>query len=247
MSVNNWNNPWLLAALIPALLGLGAMLHRYWAARLARAQRRIPKHWPLTSRALANSEEAKVWHWLARTFYDHHVMIKLPVTRFTLPRDREQGMHWYRLLGGVYCTFTICKADGRVIGCLDVPGSAGLPRSTRQLKHSLLTQCGLPYWVVRSNNLPTVAEIRGEFLGESLTSQSMREREQEERAIIAAQANLRTALTRQRSSRNTDFNPLSGWPSSNVGDLRSDFNSQNSQWQENSFLVPLDSRKGDLL
>ncbi|PKO68471.1 MAG: hypothetical protein CVU22_08780 [Betaproteobacteria bacterium HGW-Betaproteobacteria-16] len=240
-----WHNPWLLAALAPLLMALGAWLHRTWVARTVRNQRRIPKHWPLSTRALTNSEEARVWHWLSRTFYDHHVMVKLPVTRFTLPRDREQGMHWYRLLGSVYCTFTICQPDGRVVGCLDVPGSAGLPRSTRMLKHSLLTQCGLPYWVVRSNNLPSVAEIRAEFLGESPTSQAMREREQEERAIIAAQANLRTALTRQRSSRNSDFSPVSNWSNSTTGGIRSDFH---SQWQEeNSFLMPLDSRKGDLL
>jgi hypothetical protein len=154
-------------------------------------------------------------------------------------------MHWYRLLGSVYCTFTICKADGRVVGCVDVPGTAGLPRSARSLKHSLLTQCGLPYWVVRSGSLPTVAEIRAEFLGESPTTQAMREREQEERAIIAAQTNLRTVLTRQRSNRQSDFAPLSNWPNSASGGLRSDFN---SQWQDdNSFLMPLDSRRGDLL
>lgn len=244
MLMTDWTNPWLLAALVPALLAAGAVLHRMWADRQARERRRIPKHWPLSTRALANSEEARVWHWLARAFYDHHVMIKLPVTRFTLPRDREQGMEWYKLLGSVYCTFTVCRSDGRVLGCLDVPGSAGLPRSTRALKHSLLTQCGLPYWVVRSNSLPTVAEIRAEFLGESALNQSMREREMEERAIIAAQANLRTVLTRQRSTRSSDFAPLSTWPNSTTGEPRSDFN---SQWQENSFLMPLDSRKGDLL
>jgi hypothetical protein len=171
-------------------------------------------------------------------------MIKLPVTRFTLPRNREQGMHWYRLLGGVYCTFTICKADGRVVGCIDVPGTDGIPRATRLLKHSLLTQIGLPYWVVKSGNLPSVAEIRAEFLGESITTQAMREREMEERAIIAAQANLRTAISRQRNSRQSDFSPLSTWSNSTTG-TRSDFP---SQWQEdNSFLMPLDSRKGDLL
>ena len=240
-----WNEPWLLAALVPALLLAGAGAHRAWANHKSRKQRRIPKHWPLSTRALVNSEEARVWHWLARAFYDHHVMIKLPVTRFTLPRDREQGMHWYRLLGSVYCTFTICKTDGRVVGCLDVPGKNALPRSTRMLKHSLLTQCGLPYWVVRSSNLPTVAEIRAEFLGESPTTQSMREREAEERAIIAAQASLRSAISRQRNIRHSDFSPLSNWPSSTTGDSR--VSDLHSQWQDNSFLVPLDSRKGELL
>lgn len=243
--MNNWSDPWLLAVLIPALVALGAALHRAWDARQTRVRRRIPKHWPLSTRSLANSEEARVWHWLARAFYDHHVMIKLPVTRFTMPREREQGMHWYRLLGSVYCTFTICNAEGRVVGCIDVPGTAGLPRSTRTLKHSLLTQCGLPYWIVRSGSLPTVTEIRSEFLGELPTTQAMREREQEERAIIAAQTNLRTALTRQRSNRHTEAVPASNWPNSVHSGLRSDFG---SQWQDdNSFLMPLDSRKGDLL
>lgn len=243
--MSSWNNPWLLAALVPALIVLGALAQRAWANHRAREQRRIPKHWPLSTRQLVNSEEMRVWHWLARAFYDHHIMIKLPVTRFTLPRDSEQSMHWYRLLGGVYCTFTICKTDGRVIGCLDVPGRNALPRSTRMLKHSLLTQCGLPYWVVRSGSLPTVAEIRAEFLGETPTAQSMREHEAEERAIIAAQANLRSAINRQRSSRASDFSPLSNWPASTPGDSR--VSDLHSHWQDNSFLAPLDSRKGDLL
>lgn len=240
-----WNEPWLLAVLVPALLAIGAMLYRAWEDRKARARRRIPKQWPLDTRAVANSEELLVWHWLSRAFYDHHVMIKMPVTRFTLPREKEEGMDWYRLLGGVYCTFSICKADGRVVGCLDVPGRAGIPRSTRQLKHSLLTQCGLPYWVVRSNSLPTVSEIRGEFLGEVPTPETLRDREQEERAMIAAQTNLRSALTRQRSNRHSDFSPLSTWPGSTTGDSK--VSDLGSQWQDNSFLVPLDSRKGDLL
>ena len=243
--MSSWNEPWLLAALVPALLVLGALGHRAWADHRAREQRIIPKHWPLSTRQLVNSEEMRVWHWLARAFYDHHIMIKLPVTRFTLPRDSEQSMHWYRLLGGVYCTFTICKTDGRVVGCLDVPGRNALPRSTRMLKHSLLTQCGLPYWVVRSSSLPTVAEIRAEFLGETPTAQTLREHEAEERAMIAAQANLRSAINRQRSTRHSDFSPLSSWPAGASGDGR--VSDLHSQWQENSFLVPLDSRKGDLL
>lgn len=237
-------DPWLLVALAPVLLAAGAWGHHVWAARAARRRRRIPRHWPLTPRALTNSEETLVWHWLVRTFYDHHVMIKLPVTRFTLPRDPVQSKNWFQLLGSVYCTFTICKADGRVIGCVDVPGHKGIPRMVRQIKYSLLTRCGLPYWVIRSDNLPAVADIRDEFLGDAPLAQSMREREQEERAIIAAQANLRSALNRQRQSRaDSDFTPLSTWPSGNSELRPSDFN---SNWGENSFLQPLGSRKGDL-
>lgn len=238
-------SPWLLAALVPALLSLGAFAHQRWVEHRKKQQRRIPKHWPLGVRALVNSEEAQAWHWLVRAFYDHHIMVKIPVTRFTLPRNKEQGMHWHRLLGSVYCTFTVCKADGRVVGCLDIAGRSGLPSGTRALKQSLLKQCGLPYWVLRSDALPTVAAIRAEFLGESLNSQWMREREQEERAIIAAKDNLRTALSRQRSSRNSDFGPISNWSTSQPSALRPEDGS--SEWQENSFLVPLDSRRGDLL
>jgi hypothetical protein len=29
--MTDWNHPWLLAALAPALLALGALLHRTWA------------------------------------------------------------------------------------------------------------------------------------------------------------------------------------------------------------------------
>ena len=240
-----WNSPWLIAALVPVLLALGAAAHRLWTARIEKGRRRIPKHWPLAPRAIVNSEEVRVWHWLSRAFYDHQIMIKLPVTRFTVPRDMEKGMVWYRLLNGVYCTFTVCRADGRVVGCIDVPGKNAMPRSTRLLKHSLLTQCELPYWVVRSSSLPTVSEIRAEFLGETPTAQTLREREIEERALIAAQSNLRSALNRQRSHRKTDFSPLSNWSSTTTGD--SSIQPLGSQWQENSFLVPLDSRKGDLL
>jgi hypothetical protein len=74
----------------------------------------------------------------------------------------------------------------------------------------------------------------------------MRERELEERAIIAAHANLRSAISRQRNSRQSEFSPLSTWPASTSG-ADSRVSDLGSQWQDNSFLVPLDSRKGDLL
>ncbi len=239
-------SPWLIAVLVPVLLAMGAWLYRAWELRQAQLRRRIPKQWPLDTRSIANTEELNVWHWLSRAFYDHHVLIKLPVTRFTLPREKEEGMDWYKLLGGVYCTFTVCKSDGRVVGCIDVPGRVGIPKYTRQIKHSLLTQCGLPYWVVRSSNLPTVSEVRAEFLGETPTAQTLREREQEERAVIAAQTNLRSVLSRKRNTRSSEFSPLSTWPGSTSGESHmSDL--PGSQWQDNSFLVPLDSRKGDLL
>lgn len=111
--------------------GLGAMCYRIWAARSARNQRRIPEQWQLWARPLFTSKEREVWHWLKRVFFDHHVMVKMPVIRFLLPRSATHGQHSHELLKGVDCSFTICASDGTVIGCLDVPGSTGLKASNR--------------------------------------------------------------------------------------------------------------------
>ena len=157
---------WLLPGLL-TLVGLvaGILGSRWWARREAKARRRIPRHWPLHPRALANSEERRVWRWLIRVFFDHQVMAKVPVTRFTLPRSKENSAHWYQLLSGVYCTFTVCNAEGQVVGCVDVPGANGLSRGNVQLKTTLLSQCGIAYCVVESKDLPALEEMRADFLG----------------------------------------------------------------------------------
>lgn len=68
----------------------------------------------------------------------------------------------------------------------------------------------------------------------------------EERAMMSAQANLRGAINRQRNHRgHSDFGGLSTWPGGTTSDPRGEFQ---SQWPDNnSFLSPLDSRRGDLL
>lgn len=146
-----------------------ALLFAWLRGRADKMRRCIPKRWPLNPRLLASTEERKVWHWLNQTFADHHIMMKLPVTRFTLPRSKEQGPHWYQMLSGVYCTLTVCTPDCRVIGCVDVPRNNRISRSNRQLKQTLLSQCGIAYWVISSTHLPTAQEIRSEFLGEAAT------------------------------------------------------------------------------
>ena len=233
-------------------IALGVLVSAWMARRAAHAQKRIPKQWPLNPRVVVNTEERKVWRWLSRVFFDHHVMVKMPVTRFTMPRSQENGLHWYKLLSGVYATFTICTPEGRVVGCVDVPGVKGISRGNRQLKLTLLSQCGIAYWVVQSDALPTLAEIRTEFLGDLASFTSDRERD--EAMIAAARLNLRTVIERQRSSRDSDQAPLggsSGPPTSaqpSYGpDSRSTTESGGSSWQQtNSFLTPLDSRCADL-
>lgn len=231
----------------------GAMLCVWWARQAAETRRRVPKRWPLSARALVNSEERKVWRWLSDAFSEHHIMLKTPVTRFTLPRSQEQGPHWHKLLSGVYCTLTVCAPDGRVIGCVDVPGSKRVSRRNRQLKQTLLPQCGMAYWVIESSNLPTRAEIRGAFLGEAAAP--TRSTELDETIITAARQKLRASLDGQRQGRHSDLAALgatTGLPWDRGSESQANDDSEFSNFgsglhQENSFLASLDSRRGDLL
>lgn len=221
-------------------LGAGALANRLWTRQGAKKRKRIPRHWPLDPRALTNSEERKVWLWMNRVFFDHHVMLKMPVTRFTLPRTQDQGAHWYSLLSAVYCTFTVCTAEGQVVGCVDVPGKNGLSRSNRQLKLTLLSQCGVAYWVLKSGNLPTLLDIRTEFLGDGEIGAA---KVDDEAMIAATRTKLKASLERQRLNRRKTLpRTLTDAPGP-----ASDFGALDEDWQQqNSFLGTLDSRRGEL-
>ncbi|HYW57794.1 MAG TPA: DUF2726 domain-containing protein [Polaromonas sp.] len=158
---------WLMAVIfVVAGFIAGLLIYDTWLKWKERERRRLPNRWPLGSRALLTPDEREVWRWLIGAFYDHHVIIKTPVARFTRPRNKEQGKSCAELLAGVYCSFTVCTSDGTVIGCVDVPGQAGLLRSHRDMKESILTDCGIAYSVVRANNLPGLETMRAAFLGE---------------------------------------------------------------------------------
>ena len=150
-----------------AVLGVG--FYVWWVKRQASAKMRLPSKWPLTARVLMTNEEHEVFKWLASAFQDHLVMVKLPVLRFTVPVSKDEnggGARWQDLLGGVYCTFTVCTANGNVVGCVDVPGKRGLNKNNRLLKETLLSDCRIAYTVVRSAKLPQVSAMRAAFLGE---------------------------------------------------------------------------------
>jgi hypothetical protein len=241
-----------VAAAIGGML-TGALLCMAWARRADRMRRRIPRRWPLSARALANTEERKVWRWLSEAFFDHHVMLKTPVTRFTLPssQNKEQGSHWYQLLSGVYCTLTVCAADGRVLGCVDVPGSKPVSRRNRKLKQTLLPQCGMAYWVIEASKLPSRAEIRSAFLGEE--GALHHPQELDETIITAARMKLRASLGSQRQGRPSDvaaLSLLSEGPLDEAADSDLYGESHYSNFgaglhQGNSFIAPLDSRNAD--
>jgi hypothetical protein len=157
---------WVLVMTSVAALAAGAFLHQLWRARVHKLRRRIPARWQLTPRPLLTDDEHEVWHWLRRAFFEHHVLVKVPAIRFMSPRSPAEGQQAHEALSGVYCSFTICAADGTVIGCIDIPGRRGLRASERNLKQKLFSECGLAYAVVRAGNLPTLEAVRAAFLGE---------------------------------------------------------------------------------
>ena len=157
-------------SLLLLLLALGFGAGFWLALRLrkrAAQPRQLPRRWPMAPRAVFNGRELPVWNWLRQTFgAEYAVLVKMPVTRFTMPRSANDGRDWHELLNAVYCTFTVCDAQGTVVGCVDVPAQHGVSRTNLRVKQSLLTQCGVPYWVVDPHALPAPQAIRAEFLGE---------------------------------------------------------------------------------
>ena len=105
-----------------------------------------------------------MWHWLKSAFRDHCVLVKIPVIRFLAPLSKEHGQHSHELLKGVYCSVTVCAADGTVIGCMDMPGPSGLKASLRCMKQKLFEDCGIAYAVVSAFALPSKVVVRSVFL-----------------------------------------------------------------------------------
>lgn len=221
---------------------LGSMAHTWWKSKTAPAKQRIPRQWPLTARPLVNTLEQSAWHWLIASFPEHLVMVKVPVTRFTKPQKGASSQDLFELLDGVYCSFTICGKDGRVIGCVDVPGPTGLSMSNQTLKHSLLSQCDIRYWVVDAGHLPTAVEIRTAFLGPQALKRSEQENARSDERFLQSRAHLQALLSRQRHGA-TGKTPLQD---SSAPQRPTELDAQDSHlssgWRANSFLAPLDSR-----
>lgn len=162
----------LLMSVLGVIVGAmaGAAASAVWWRRKSLVKPRLPAKWPLAARALVSHAECDVLKWLRETFHDHAVMVKIPVLRYTIALDPQKnqahGERWLALLAGVYTTFTVCTADGKVVGCVDVPGKRALSQYDRELKETLLSDCGIAYTVVRARRLPTRSAMRAAFLGE---------------------------------------------------------------------------------
>ena len=128
---------------------LGAGLYAWWLRARRVPDLLVPDKWPLAARSLLTSQEQAGLKWLAATFDDHLVMVKVPVLRFTVPTHKKQestAERWQELLNGLYCTYTVCTPQGKVVGCVDLPGKHGLPQATRALKKNC---CRTAAWPTR--------------------------------------------------------------------------------------------------
>lgn len=199
-----------------------------WSRWVNRGKRRIPKHWPLHARVLMNSEELRVWHWMISTFDDHHVLVKMPVTRFTRPNASENGLYWYEMLQNTTCTFSVCANSGHVVGCVDIPKSFGLSQKARSLKSNLLAQCGISYVVLNPSMLPDSDALRNEFFGEE--AKKTRHLKREEAVLEVARISLKKTLAQQRHIRKL---------------MDQDTSSMPSHWHD-SFLIQSNTRPAEL-
>ena len=230
----------IITLLIGAILGISITL---WLNRKpADVRHALPTEWPLTPRALVSSHERKVWLWLSKVMFDHQILIKLPVTRFSMPAKESDAEYWHHILNGVYCTFTICNLEGRVIGCIDVAGRVGLTMRNQTLKHALLNQLGMQYWVIDPDNFPQMMQLRLAFLGEQAARAGQLSQLEAQFKDVAW--NLQSVVSRKRSQAQpgtvTD---------SEMAALTAEFEAAASQggWDSNnSFLTPLDSRAAPL-
>lgn len=236
----------IVAGLMLASAAVGVFGCAQYRRRADQARRRIPRKWPLAVRAMVNSREKLVWRWLTSNFPDHHVMVKLPLTRFTMPQARHDGQHWFQILGSVYCTFTVCTPEGEVIGCLDVPTLNGLALSNQTLKHTLLAQCDIRYWVVEPENLPNGTLLRAAFLGEQAVIQAALERLRTEEEFNQTRSNLKAALTRQRHQQPGERARPQALLPPDPHSPQDDDSELSTSWRHDSFVAPLDSRMGEL-
>ncbi|MDO5691011.1 MAG: DUF2726 domain-containing protein [Pseudomonadota bacterium] len=228
--------------LVAGTLALTVYLMRRQQATLAKpaAKRHLPTQWPLVPRPLANSTERQVWQWLQKVFPDHFIMVKLPVTRFTMPREAGEGEEWFDILSRAYCSFAVCSRDGHVVGCVDVVNPHGPTRHNRQLKQTLLSQCGIAYWVLEPEALPPAEALRAEFLGvpepEPETKTETEPETPAPRDALAEVETLRSQL-HEALDRNRNYRHQRTLDSSDQVDA------QVTHWpQADSFLGTMDSR-----
>ncbi|MDO5088002.1 MAG: DUF2726 domain-containing protein [Comamonadaceae bacterium] len=220
----------ILAALLAAA---GLVLFRRMQKTAERSKaRKVPRQWPLNPRLVVNTAERAVWLHLQEAFPDAIIMVKMPVTRYTTPRSREEAKDWFEMLNNIYCTFAVCTPEGRVVGCVDVAGPAGLSSANRHLKQTLLEQCGIAYLPIDPGTpLPATTTLRAEFLGAPAAAQGPANPSNTD-LLRHVRNHLHETLDRNRDyrrrSEDGSTDPEQSWR------------------QPDSFLAPFDSRRSGL-
>jgi hypothetical protein len=99
-------------------------------------------------------------------FADYAVMLKIPLLRYIALTTPADSAVWHKRLSGVYCTFTVCNAEGTVIGCVDYVEPGDSDHAHCYLKESILGKCGIAYVMAGPGHLPAAEKLRRVFIGE---------------------------------------------------------------------------------
>ncbi len=153
------------AVLLLGMVAAGVLIRRWRLRQTALRSLRAPSQWPIMARELVTPDEQVLWQWLSRELAEYPVMIKLPLLRYIALTTPADSAAWHKRLSGVYCTFTVCSADGTVIGCVDFVG-ADEDRAHCYLKESILGKCGIPYVMAGPGRWPAADSLRSAFIGE---------------------------------------------------------------------------------
>jgi hypothetical protein len=154
--------------LLAAAMGIsgGVVGCRGWAGLRRRQMNKLPDHGDLKLRPLFNELDQAAWLWLQHVFAEHKILIKVPLVRFLSGGTADfQSLVQIK---GMYCTFTVCSSQGRVLGCIDVVGAKAIHESQRELKKKLFETFGLAYTVLTVDELPSPEAMRAVFLNEAM-------------------------------------------------------------------------------
>jgi hypothetical protein len=144
-----------LEILITAVLGavVGWVGYQGWAAFKKSKAEQLPAHGDLKLRPLFNE-------------LDHKVLLKVPLVRFLSGGSAD--FQSLVPIKDIYCTFTVCSSQGRVVGCLDVAGAKEIKASRRDFKKKMFANFGLAYTVLAVDELPSPEALRAVFLNEAM-------------------------------------------------------------------------------
>jgi Protein of unknown function (DUF2726) len=145
----------LSLAVIALSIALGWSL---WRGR--RMPAALPEELTLVTRPVFSSEERRLLR-LLREALPHHVLLsRLPLERFCQPSETKQAPLWADVVEGLFVSFAVCSANGRVLVAIDLDTDRGPSLQRQQLKHAALDACRVRYLRLAADQLPSVSELQ---------------------------------------------------------------------------------------